>query len=151
VLCSLDKVVVLLDERWCGLAAVRHALPFAAANGVPLTVLFRQPSFTKFAALGATAAVAVAPATYRDEFVSTSIFHAVAVEVAEHRLPWDFHILDDWSPRSARRAMIRAPRTLLAVPRHRHRFLGSPKCVATWRSPTLLVVDCDHGREHGGR
>lgn len=147
-----ERIIAVVDHRSCSMAAVRHAIPFAAGGTRPLTVLLVKPQHAVLAALGWFAV----PASWHSDLQAQFVTETAAV-VAPSGVRWDFGVLDagggverwcgdGWEHHS-----------LVVAVRHRERGLRRyldqcPPCpprMAAFGSdrqpPPLLAVACDSG------
>ncbi|HTJ32675.1 MAG TPA: hypothetical protein VL738_05545 [Dactylosporangium sp.] len=137
------RVCVIVDDRECGVAAVRHAAALAAGDTRPLMVLMRQRSHLSEALASAQGIVVPGAKALR---VNTT-FRLVAAALAESGAAWEFHALDE-----AGAALVTDVPTTLVYAAHRrgHVWLpwpGSPGIQVIDRAGTSLVpVRCDRGR-----
>ncbi|GAA4254365.1 hypothetical protein [Dactylosporangium darangshiense] len=141
------RVCVIVDDRECGVAAVRHAAALVAGGARPLMVLMRQRSHLSEALASAQGIVVPGAKSLR---VNTT-FRLVAAALAESGAPWEFHALDEGGA-----ALVTDVPTTLVYAAHRrgHVWLplpwpgsGSPGIKVIDRAGTSLVpVRCDRRR-----
>jgi len=152
-----SRVVAVVDQGPCGVAAVRRAIPIAASSRQPLAVLIVRPALPSFIWLTGLAV----PPCWTDDF-ETEILALVANEVARSKISWTFDVLGPGSrlePESDHPQV--SDNSIVVVANHRRGWLGRHlwppgvvrvPFVARRTTAPLLVVGCDrdsrwrHGR-----
>lgn len=137
------RVCAVVDDRECGLAAVRRAAALAAGGARPLMVIMRH----RVQWADAMASVQGIVMHGARELRVNTVFRLVAAALAETGTPWEFHALDE-----ADGAFVATVPTTIVVAAHRRGHLrlpwtGSVGVKVVDRALTSVVrVGCDRGR-----
>lgn len=148
---TAERVVALIDQRPCSVAAVRQAVALAGRRAVPVEILFVQSHPSALLAMNSLGVLAVGPVMVLEDELERELFGTVAAIIAPSSLPWTFGAL----PHHLAAAVVRDEAMVtLVVARHsrrlrRGRLLATARTVEARSGGTarLLIVRCDHHPE----